>query len=120
MTSMPGVAANSSRASSTVIFCSVSTRMLSLWQLLDRHADAGRADLNRVVAQDLVRLVDHLHFFRGVALVLGRADLRNQIEGDRVGEVSYLYVLAAQSRLRSRCSDRWLPARPCRWWPGRC
>ena len=32
MTLMPGKAANSSRASSTVIFRSVSTRMLSLWQ----------------------------------------------------------------------------------------
>ena len=29
----------------------------------DRHADAGRADVDRVVAQDLVRLVHHLHFF---------------------------------------------------------
>ena len=33
MTTRPGVAAKSRRASSTVIFRSVSTRMLSLWQL---------------------------------------------------------------------------------------
>ena len=29
----------------------------------NRHADAGRADVDLVVAQDLVRLVHHLHFF---------------------------------------------------------
>ena len=33
-----------------------------------------------------MRFVHHLHFFRGVALVLGRADLRNEIERDRVGK----------------------------------
>ena len=50
-----------------------------------RHADAGRADLDRVVFQHLARLQHHLHLFRRVALVLGRADLRNAVEGDADG-----------------------------------
>ena len=76
-------AANNSRASSTRDLSLGLDQNAFAVAIADRHANAGRADLDRVVADDLARLVHHLHFFRGVALVLGRADLRNQIEGDR-------------------------------------
>ena len=69
-----------------VSFLSVSTRMLSLWQLETGTRTQVGQTLDRIVPQDLARLVDHLHFFRRVAFVLQRADLRNDVEGDRMGE----------------------------------
>jgi hypothetical protein len=61
-----------------------------------RHAHAGWADLNRVIANDLACLIDHLHLFGGVALMFRRADLRNQIESDRMGKRLTAIVVAGK------------------------
>src|SRR5262249_27988230 len=60
----------------------------------DRHAHAGRANLDRFVADDFARFQNHFHFFGGVALVLGAADVWNQVEGDVVSE-GFVFVLTA-------------------------
>ena len=62
-----------------------------------RHAHGCRADLDRLVAEDLAGLVDHLHLFAGVARLLLAADLRDAVEGDGV-----LESLCTCSRLPSR------------------
>ena len=67
------------RRRSTVIGRSISTLIDSLWRDLDRHADAGRADVDASVAHDLLRLVDHLDLFLAVAV---RAE--RPVEGDDI------------------------------------
>ena len=60
------------------------------------YTDARRADADLIIAQDLVRLIHHLHFFAGVALVLRRADLWNEIERDRMSKRFVLVLLAVE------------------------
>ena len=52
----------------------------------------------------------HLHLFRRVALVLGRADLRNAVEGDAVGEG--LVLVAPGRPARRGCRRRGRGCRP--------
>ena len=109
---MPGVAANSLRAlRDRELPFRLDQNALAV-AIVDRHAHARRADLNRVVADDLPRLVDHLHFFGGVALLFVRADLRNQIEGDRMGKCLGLEMRLPAIAARVDASSSWLPARP--------
>src|SRR5262249_33988122 len=67
-----------------------------------RHAHAGRRDGDRRVVHDLARLVDHLHLFGRVALVLPGADLGDQVEGDRVRVNLRLEAIAGQRAARRR------------------
>ena len=55
---------------STVIFRSVSTKMLSLWQLLTGARTHVGQTLIDSSLEDFLGLVDHLHLLGGVALVL--------------------------------------------------
>jgi hypothetical protein len=120
MTFRPGVAANSSRASSTVILRSVSTRMLSLWQFAHRHATHVGQTWISIIAEDLAGLVDHLHLFRRVTGVLVRADLRDEVEGDRVGERLGLEVGAVERGARGVNEFALPPYARRRWWLDRC
>ena len=62
------------------------------------HADASRADLDRLITKYFLRLVDHLHLFASVAFVLERADLRDQVERDRIIEGFVRVVLTIKKR----------------------
>ena len=50
------------------------------------HADAGSGDADRVVAQDFVCLLYHLHFFLIVPVVTNVRVVRENVEGILVGE----------------------------------
>jgi hypothetical protein len=63
------------------------------------NAHARGADLDRFVAQNLARLVDHLHLFARVAVFLEAADLRDGIEGDRMRERLVLVGVAIERGL---------------------
>uniref|UniRef100_A0A0N5A007 LigA n=1 Tax=Parastrongyloides trichosuri TaxID=131310 RepID=A0A0N5A007_PARTI len=52
----------------------------------DRHAHAGDGQLDRGV-EHLVRLLPHLGLFLGVAVVAEGADVRDDVEGDLLGEL---------------------------------
>ena len=67
----------------------------------DGHANAGWANEDRIVAENLLGLVDHFHLFGRVTLVLGRADLRDAVEGDRVGERFVIVLFASQVGFRA-------------------
>ena len=63
----------------------------------DRDADAGGGDLDRVVAEDLARLVDQLALLVGVVVSLGeRARLGEGVEGDLVRVDARLGGLAVE------------------------
>ena len=86
MTSRPGVAAKSLRALvDRELLLGLDQDALAV-AVAHRSTDAGRADTDRVVAEDFLGLVDHLHLFRGIAGVLLGTDLWNQIERNRMSK----------------------------------
>ena len=122
--------AQSARACSAVIGRSVSTRIDSLCDIGDRHAHAGRADVDRGVAHDLAGLVDHLHLFLGVAARQEVVDLGDAVADDRMRELGRGGGLALRDvglglgfelvdALLAGARDRLIGARRPRGAPGR-
>ncbi len=66
--------------------------------ILDRHTHTRGTYLNRVIAEDLAGLKDHLHFLARVAFVLERTDLGNQVERNRMGEDLVLVIFFFEER----------------------
>ena len=79
MNTMPGAFASAAFASATEIGRSNSTVIASGWRHAYRHADAGRANPDGLVAEDLFGLVDHLVLFLAVAV-----GVELPVEGDDV------------------------------------
>ena len=48
------------------------------------HAHGGRRDPHIVIVENLLGLIDHLHFFLGIQVVQEHINLRNQVEGDGI------------------------------------
>ncbi len=65
------------------------------------NSNAGRANLDRLIAEDLSGLIDHFQLFAGIALILEAADLRNRVERNRMLERFVLVVAAVQGCPRS-------------------
>jgi hypothetical protein len=86
MTSTPGASRRISRASSAVI--GFSNSMFHRFRMTDehRHAHAGRGQLDLRI-EDLLGLGHHLPLFLGGAVLHEDVDMRNDVEGDALGEL---------------------------------
>ena len=62
----------------------------------DGDANAGWANLDRVIAEDFSGFKDHFQFFAGVAILFEAADLRDGIECDGVAEGFVFVVLVIE------------------------
>src|SRR3546814_16740541 len=70
----------------------------------DGNADAGRGDLDLRI-EDLLGLDDHLPFLLGRSVVEEFVDLRDDVEGDLLGELLHVLLVADEDRI-GRASGR--------------